>query len=453
MLALLPKIIVTIGSLLLLLGAFQPWLTVASYMIFRPLIQPFSWLQYKLFGFPIAIPFALIVILLGIAFPLIKNNWRITVEKSGFFIAFLAIAFLSGINSNYYGDSVPALAKLLTVWFLFNIAYNSVKTKEDAIRLIDALVIASVVPLAFGFYQAITGNYDMIYDAEVDRISSVFATGNDYGIFLTLVTAASAIRLGTTTNRKTQIIMAVILSLILVSQVLSLNRGTWLALTMGFIVAAFKYRRFINFKLVIMGGIIFLLIFSGKIMQRFQELEDPGAVHYHGTSTLEGRFAYWKALVPVIMKRPIRGHGIGSNVKVTEKFFGKTHKPHNDYVLIALEMGLFGVLAYIAFLLRIFAYYYLKRIDKDLWIWNFSMLMLTVYFIIISAAQNIVQSILNFPIFMVLVAITYRLNHISKIKPNPETDDSKDSSALQMQNQNIISHKKSTILRARVEKK
>ena len=115
------------------------------------------------------------------------------------------------------------------------------------------------------------------------------------------------------------------------------------------------------------------------------------------------------------MERPIRGHGIGSNTLVTEKRFGKQHKPHNDYLLVSLEMGLFGTLAYIAFLGRIFFYFYFRRITRELWIWNFALLMLSVYFIVISGAQNIVQSILNFPIFMILVAIVYKLNRISRI--------------------------------------
>ncbi len=420
MLALLPKFIVFVGSLCLFSGIFLPTMTVASYMVVRPLIQPFAWLQYKLFGLPIALPLTLTVITLGLIFPVIKGRWRLTVEKSGFFGLFIVIAFLSLGISDDVNESVAALAKLLTVWFLYNIAYNSVKCKKDAFCIIDALIIASVIPLLFGFYQAITGNYDLIYSAEVKRISSVFATGNDYGIFLTFVTAAAAVRLGTATTRKTQILMLVILSMILVSQVLSLNRGTWLALIMGFVVAAVKYRKYINFKWVFVGGVVFMLVFSGKIMQRFQELQDPGSVHYSKISTLEGRFAYWAALVPIIMERPIMGYGIGSSAMVTQKHFGKPRKPHNDYLHLFLETGVFGLLAYVAFLGRICFYFLMRKVTRDLWIWNFAMLMLSVYFIVISGVQNIVQSIMNFPIFLILVAVVFKLNHISTMDDNTE---------------------------------
>jgi len=415
MFALLPKLIVFVGSLCLLSGIFLPTMTVASYVIVRPLIQPFAWLQYKLFGLPIALPFTIIVIALGLIFPVIKGRWSLIVERSSLFVLFIAIAFCSLGVSDYVNESIAALAKLLTVWFLYNIAYNSVKSKKDALRIIDALIIASVIPLLLGFYQAITGNYDLIYSAEVKRISSVFATGNDYGIFLTFITAASAVRLGTATTRKTQILMLVILLMILVSQVLSLNRGTWLALIIGFIVAAIKYRKFINFKLMFAGVMVFILIFSGKIIERFQELQDPGAVHYSRVSTLDARLAYWKALVPVIMERPILGHGIGSSALVAQERFGELHKPHNDYLHVFLEIGVFGVLAYIAFLGRVFFYFFMRKVTKNLWVWNFAMLMLSVYFIVISGAQNIVQSIMNFPIFMIFLAVVFKLNRISKV--------------------------------------
>lgn len=440
MLALLPKLIVFLGTLFMFFGLFKPTILVGSYLIFRPLIQPFSWLQYKLFGFPIALPFALIVIVLGLVFPLIKNRWHISVEKSGAFIAFIFIAFMSAGFSQYFSESAAALTKLLTVWFLYNIAYNSVETEKDAVLIIDALIISSVIPLMFGFYQEFTGNYDIIYDAEVNRISSVFATGNDYGIYLSLLTAATAIRLFTATTRKTQIILMIMISMILVSQVLSLNRGTWLALTMGLIVATAKYRRYINFKILIIGGIAFLLLSSGKIIQRFQELQDPSTVHYSGTNTLEGRLAHWNALIPVIKERPFRGHGIGSSSTVIQKHIGEQLKVHNDYILVALEIGIFGALAYIIFLLRIFTYFFLRRRSRDLWIWNFSMLMLIVYFIVISATQNIVQSIMNFPTFLILVAVVFKLNRLS------ETDSYTENTKTQAVN----TTGKNSILRSRV---
>lgn len=414
MLALLPKIIVFVGSICLLSGFFLPVMTVMSYMFFRPLIQPFSWLQYKLFGLPIALPFSLIVIALGMISPLIKRPWSLTVRQNGFFALFMVIAFFSVVISDYYIVSMAALVKLVTVWFLYNTAYNSVKTEKDAIRIINALIVSSVVPLLFGFYQAITGNYDQIYDAEVDRMSSVFATGNDYGIFLTFVTAAVGVRLCIASTRRMRMLMLIFLSMVLVSQVFSLNRGTWLALAMGFIVAAAKYREYLNFKLLILGSVIFMLLFSGKMAERFQELDNPSSVHYSGTNTLEGRIEYWTALVPVVMDRPIFGHGIGSIALVLEKRFGDEHHIHNDYLLVLLELGIVGLLAYIAFLGKIFFYFFLRPVTRELWVWNFAMLMLSIYFIVISSVQNIVQTIMNFPIFMIFVAVIYKLNLISK---------------------------------------
>ena len=419
MLALLPNFIVFVGSGFLFSGIYMPSMVVMSYLIFRPLIQPFAWLQYKLFGLPIALPFSLIVIALGILFSLIGKRWNPIVGKSEFFNLFMVIAILSIGVSNYFQESMAGLIKLLTVWFLFAFAYNSVDKEDDAIRIIDSLILSSVVPLAFGFYEAITGNYDILLDSEVDRIASVFVTGNDYGIFLTFLTAVCAIRLSRVNSRNVQRAVLVILLMVLVSQVLSLNRGTWLALTIGFVLAAAKYNRFFNFKPFLAGATVFLVIFSGTIADRFSELSDPSSVHYDKTSTLEGRFNYWQAITPLIVERPILGYGLGTGSLVTKKHLGTTNKPHNDYVHISLEMGIFAALAYIGFLIRILVYFFTRPIIQDLWIWNFSLLMLSTYFIIISMTQNIVQTTLNFPIFMILVAVVLKLNRNFELENNP----------------------------------
>jgi O-antigen ligase len=397
-------------------------MAISFYMIFRPLIQPFSWLQYTFYGFPVALPLSLAVFALGVVLPIIKRHWSLSVAKGNVFIIFLLIAILSIGFTEYIGESIHILAKLLTVWFLYNIAFNSVRKINDAVFVINSIIIASLIPLIFGFYQAVTGRYDIIYDAEVDRISSVFATGNDYGIFLSLVTGAILVRFGLPTTRLINYMLTFVLLLIMVSQVLSLNRGTWLALSVGFIVAAVKYRSYLNFKLILPISFVFFVVFAGTIYERFNELTNPKEVHFHGTSTLEGRINYWKKTLPLIIEKPIIGHGIGSNANITEKHFGKSHKPHNDYILVSIEMGILGLLTYLIFLGRIFFYSLTYRQWHQKWQLNFAMLMLSTYFIVISSAQNIIYSIVNFPIFLVIIAIVVKLNKIllyeEKVKNN-----------------------------------
>ncbi|MCU7926562.1 MAG: O-antigen ligase family protein [Candidatus Thiodiazotropha sp. (ex Dulcina madagascariensis)] len=414
MLVMLSYIITFVGSLLIFSGIAFPILAVESYIIIRPLIQPFAWLQYKLFSLPIAFPFSITLIVIGLILPVINRRWNLFVRKSGLFVIYLSIAILSTALSDDIILSVATIAKLITVWFLFNISYNSVATESDALRIIDALIVSSLIPLLIGFYQAFTGQYNMIHDAEVDRVSSVFGTGNDYGIFLTFITAALIIRLYLTNVKWMKLVVIIVMLMVLVSQVLSLNRGTWIALLLGFFVSAVKYRRYLNFKWLVVGGTVFMLMFSGRIIERFNELEDPAGVHYSGVNTLEGRLNHWTALMPVVMERPLLGYGAGMTSIVSQKTIGNQHKPHNDYLLVCLETGILGLFAYVAFLIRIFIHFILRHVSNDLWMWNFSMLMLIVYFIIISGVQNIVQSIMNFAIFMIFVAVVLKINYLAR---------------------------------------
>ena len=112
------------------------------------------------------------------------------------------------------------------------------------------------------------------------------------------------------------------------------------------------------------------------------------------------------------MDRPILGYGIGTATSVTAKYLGVDAPPHNDYVRIALETGVFSALLYLLFLLRLFLYFYTRPVSANYWVYNFPMIILTIYFLIISMVQNITSNLILFPAFLIMVAVGIRANRL-----------------------------------------
>ncbi len=406
-------------TLLIVLSTLSPLYVVSIYSILRPVLQPFAFLQYKLAGLPLSATVTLAVIFVGTVSTLFKSNWRFIPDKGHLFGLLIILAFISAAFSFDYRASAVGFTKLLTAWFIFNMTYNSTRTPEDARKLLYAVIIGALIPLAIGFYQVGTGNYQMFHSPKIDRVNSVFGVGNAYGIYLSSITAASAILLIDSVGRRKKIFMAGLLGAVLASQVLALNRGTWIALIIGFIVAAVKYRRFIKVQWIALGALVMGLFFVDIIVERFDDLGNRD--NYYQRNTFEGRIEHWKEIIELIENKPITGYGVGTSGVVISELLGQAEAPHNDYILIALEMGLIAAFLYFLFLLRIAAYFFFRPIVPELWVYNFSLVMLSIYFIIISSTQNVMFNAINFPLFLTMVAIGIKLDrlHAMQILQSP----------------------------------
>ncbi len=408
MLTIVAKSILFLLSITLFVTAFAPLNFIAAYSVLRPLLQPFALLQYSVFGYPISVPVTVIVIFVGFVNLIIRKGWAFNIKQGAFFSGVFFIACFSVIYSVDVKSSIRAVAKLLTAWVIFNMAYNSIRKAEDARFLLKALVASSIIPLIVGFYQALTGDYDFLKDMHTDRLSSLFGVGNAYGIFLSVSTVATVVLLLDVGSRRSRVILGSILAAVIISQILALNRGTWIALSCAFFVAAFKYRRRINLSWVMVLAVVVAASFSSVIVDRFSELENnERRIH---SNTFEGRIDYWKAILPLIERKPMSGYGIGTSEIVTQKYLRKGVAPHNDYVKLALEVGIFGSLFYLIFLSRIIFYFLFRPVGSQLWHFNFGMLMLSTYFLIISTTQNIIYNLVNFPAFLILIAIGIKMN-------------------------------------------
>lgn len=416
----LAQALAIITTTAIIFSVFRPSRVLTIYLISRPIIQPFIFLQYKFYFLPYSVVWALILPIVYVV-NLLRGRWTVFCYKSTPLLILLFIGLLSFPFTIDIRASIIGLIKLTTVFCAFGIAYNSVNNLKEADTVIKSVILASIIPMMFGFYQEITGNYDQIYNAAVNRVNSVFGQGNTYGIFLTnTMCAALVVLLSNKLSRKSRIIFTVIFGAMVASQVFALNRGTWIAMTIGIIVSLYPYRKKVKIRWFVLGGLVVAILFSSVIYERFT---DEG-YRYTGEKkdTFMGRVRYWQYLTPLILERPLLGHGIGTTATANDE--RGLLAPHNDYIRLAVDIGVIGSMVYMYFLISL-ALFYLRRRNRfkdTLFRYNFPMAILTCYIIIISTTQNIIYNLTNFVIFMILNGIVIKLNVIERNKPIKKTN-------------------------------
>jgi len=408
----LVQVMTVITLVIVLFSVLTPRRMLAAYVVTRPLIQPFIFLQLSFFGLPYSYIWAgILPFLFGTS--LILHRWVIFCAKSWPLWAILALSIASLSSSIDVATSVNGLIKMMSALLAFVAAYNIVKSTRDVDAIIIAIVVSAVVPLLFGFYQELTGNYSQIHSSVTHRVNSVFGVGNAYGIFLTITMAAVMMALlKRNLTRKGLYFYVIVLTGMIVSQILALNRGTWVALTFGILVALVPYRRKIKIRWIIVPAILIAIVFSGVIIKRFTEPH----IRYDGTeaNTFLNRQILWTSMIPKIMEKPVLGHGIGTTGEVAN-----SHSPHNDYLRMAMDIGVIGGLLYAYFIVSLIIFFFFSRKNAgnvQLWRYNFPMTVINVYFLVISSTQNVTQSFINFGFFLVLNGAVIKLNVIAGTK-------------------------------------
>ena len=304
---------------------------------------------------------------------------------------------------------------------MYVIVFNAVKKKEHQIKILWSMVLGSLIPMAIGYYQFLTGTghaWKSAYYAS-RRPDSCLGEWNIYGEFLCISIVAGLILFFMEKRfNKNKILLAGILTSLLFSLIISLNRGSWISFAIGLSVASIVFIRKIKLRWVVITGVVISLSMGGLIYQRFKQLDQKK--DGFSQNTLEGRIYYWQKLFPLIFRKPIVGHGIGASVIVGDRYLKKGMAPHNDYLRLALEIGIPGSLLYIAFLSSVFLKELKSAMKSGNWEIGFPMLMIISYVIILSAFQNIIFNVTIFPMFMALLALSHKASKLAAHRYDPK---------------------------------
>lgn len=266
---------------------------------------------------------------------------------------FISAAFISCLNSTNIAKSMGAFLFRLLEWvFVYWAVVETINTRQRLKNLCVAIVLSAVIVVADAGAQYISG-VDLICGRKIiqGRITSCFGHFNTLAMYLgpVIIIIMGFIQGDKKTWRRIFIIL-LILSLILLL-LFSGSRGGWVSFFLSILLCALLVDRKIFIVMALMVAIFAVTFATNK---KFKDTNISTRILWLGDS---GRSEIWKGCINMFKEKPVRGFGMNTFMDNYPRYMicsprgdYKSDLPHNCYLLIAVEMGVFGLLAFLCML-------------------------------------------------------------------------------------------------------
>ncbi|MFD1932135.1 MULTISPECIES: O-antigen ligase family protein [Nonomuraea] len=295
---------------------------------------------------------------------------RASLPRRAVVVAPLVIAAtIATLASPDMGTSLPGHIRYLQVFVLIPLAVLvTLRERIDAWLVGGALVAAAAVQGAVGCYQVFTGT-GASYGGERVRAVGTFGALDVMGM-ATVVSFGAIILLGTglTTRGRPRIAAFTGAGLLAVPLVLSLSRGTWVAMACAALVMLVMYSMRTAARVVmVMSAVAVLLVLglgvgSDTIGQRLASITSSVT---EPDRSVSDRYDLWQAAEGMWVDHPLTGvgprrfaalrdsyapTGLSSGSDTEDPVNGYQRQPllspHNMYLLVLSEQGVVGLAAF-----------------------------------------------------------------------------------------------------------
>lgn len=329
-----------------LLALFFPLVGFFALLVFR---TSFDYLGsvtelFNFFGVSVNLNFLLGIILIVLAgLELFKQKANLV--KLRFFWPWLLFLIINIVLSFFSFDKAASLInffRLLSFFSAFVFGYFIFNDVKKITSLIKVIIFSAIIPVAVAWWQLISGLG--FFDGSRWRLVGTFTHPNMLAIYLVLIiclTLFVALNLRKGSVVKVPYILLAIFFIIPLA--FTYTRIAWITLAfIFFAVGVYRFR-----KLLILGVISVVLVyfFVPVIQERLVTLFGTGV-----TDSSSWRLSLWRDLINYIMIKPWFGYGPGTAAIFVEKniprFLAET-EPHNDYLRVLLESGIFALISYL----------------------------------------------------------------------------------------------------------
>lgn len=306
----------------------------------------------------------------------------------------IAYFLLNLIILPYSIDKSTSLTYLLSFPFIILIwdwaaqHFNNRRKAENVIKLFSLIgTVYSVIGITMLVlnYLGVDISIHLTYTkVRMYEVSSVFPNTNTLGLLLSFTVPCAFYLFLENRDRFFYLICSVIMG---VNLLLTFSRSSWGATAIAVaIIFFFKFRKVKLMKVLICVGCFAAFMFLIEYIPNLQLGSEKSA---EGIFALSGRGILWDAAYRAILDRPLTGFGIGNSVSALNMYslniLGRT--PHNTYLRMWVEMGIFGLLIYLLFVYNIFRGFFRMK--------NKNMLLVTVFAVIAgSLFQQIFETML-----------------------------------------------------------
>jgi len=340
-----------------------------------------------------------------------------------FFIIFFPLLWLLDGNLQTKFSRIKDNKALLALFLFCSISLISIlwsEDKHDAIRHIRMLfylfsifvlatslnpkyILTYISAFLAGMFISEILAYGIFFDfwhinGRASNYPSPFMMHIDYSIFLAITSLILLNRLiSKNYNIKEKLLFAIFFLTVTGNLFISIGRTGQVAYIAGIIIMSILHFR-LSFKSLIISSLLLVTIFttayniSPIFHKRVSSAQSDIHKIFHGNlnSSWGIRVAYWIVTANIIKEHPF-GVGIGSNriaikhelekrpynyLAPSIKEFLPQHHPHNEYLLILLESGFIGLIAFFTFI-----YYFFRLKIQYPEIKELSIIFMTVYLV------------------------------------------------------------------------
>lgn len=351
---------------------------------------------------------SILIIFAGFFYLLINKTSVFDHPLSRPLITFVVVTFFSIFVSSDIRLSFEEWLKIASIFFVFMIASQVIKNKEDIKQLVGAILLSIVTPTFVAFYQLFAGIGDTKTKGFL-RIYGTFVHPIMLAYYILLVLTIILVLNMESKNRHFKFysyLSFIPLGIIFLN---TYARAAWLMLVLVLLLlGTIRYRQLLMAFPVVL--IIVFLFFSSSITLRFDDIIRPEATVQSGASdanTLETREDTWQKNIPLFLANPILGNGIGASYEEIRQ------AAHNDYLRILTETGIIGLMSYLWLLFAaVKSGWRAFKDSSDTYRNNLSLVffVMTVVYMILSIESNILINGAFQWTFWTLAAITYNSN-------------------------------------------
>ncbi len=341
----------------------------------RPTID--YWRDYNLFSFNsfdfnINAAISIVLLVWSVYFFAKNQSYFKDIPTKTTWLIFIAWCCITAIYSYDLASTVRETIKATNLFGLFGICY--IMSKKDAAHFktnfLKAMFAGATIPFLVAGYQFFTRT-GMDIDGIANRIYGTFAHPNILATYALLLLAVviNEFFISQNKNFKTADNLAKWIGLLLLAIIaLTYTRIAWIGVVFLFaIIGTIYYKKLLLYLLA--GIALFYILFypfNNFLLVNYNfNLQSVNLISRLTTRNEDSDSVRWRAdlinkVLPLFEKKPILGYGYGSFPKVWDdnkditNIWDNTSEAHNDYIKVAFESGIIGLILFLGIFINLF---------------------------------------------------------------------------------------------------
>lgn len=303
----------------------------------------------------------------SIMFSLLLRIRRVQFPKAALLLWLLPVAGLISLLAShaYSFQDFKEVLKVATFPMVVCIVVVSGSSNQLNRRRMALLVLSNLVVVTYGYFMFFTGGrsdplgsllnlqrtYSDVYGGAI-RQSSTFRYPTELAAYLLMLILLITSRVWSAVARKQRNRFSYIGLLSLSTAnigllLLSLTRGTWIALGTVLVASAFATRRkdYVVPMFLLFGIVVFVLSSDPTFGSRFASIFD-----FESYAGLRGRALVWQGALQLAAQHPWTGVGLGLLIQTYQETYAFTpyiSNAENIFLTYLAEMGIVGLLSFV----------------------------------------------------------------------------------------------------------